>query len=104
VGIYGAHYVGLSLVLGAGLFTLWLLVTGCSIRDLSARAICTLTGHLRTRPDPWLECTLRKAFAEFDRELTVILRDRPGSLRAITSARPARPRDPESPADRPDEA
>jgi hypothetical protein len=63
-------------VLGAGLLTLWLLVTGYSIRDLAARVICSLTGYLRARPDPWLECTLRKAFADFDRELTVILRDR----------------------------
>jgi hypothetical protein len=74
VGPYGVHYIGVS-VLGAGLLTLWVLVSGYSIRDLSARAICSLSGHLRARPDPWMESALRKAFAEFDHELTVILRD-----------------------------
>jgi hypothetical protein len=103
VGFYGDHYVGLSVVLGAGLLTLWLLVAGYSVRELSARAICSLTGYLRPRPDPWLEGTLRKAFAEFDRELTVIMHDRGNPLRAIASARPARSRDPESPADQSDE-
>jgi hypothetical protein len=61
---------------GAGLFLLWLLLAGYTIKDLSARAILTLTGHLRTRPDPWLESALRNAFAEFDRELAAILHDR----------------------------
>jgi hypothetical protein len=103
VGFYGVHYVGLSVVLGAGLLTLWVLVVGYSVRDLSARAICSLTSRLRASPDPWLECTLRKAFAEFDRELAVILRDRGNPLRVIASARHARPRDPESLADQPDE-
>jgi len=103
MGFYGVHYVGLSVVLGAGLLTLWLLVSGYSVRDLSARAICCLTGHLRARPDPWLESTLRKALSEFDRELAVILRDRANPLRAMASARPARSRDPESPADGQDE-
>lgn len=64
---------------------LWMLLTGYRIRDISARAILTLTGHLRTRPDPWLESALRKAFADFDRELTVILHDR---------SAPANPTDP----------
>jgi len=36
----------------------------------------SLTGHLRARPDPWLEWALREALAEFDRELAVILHDR----------------------------
>ena len=62
-------------MLGIGFLTLWLL-RGCSIRNLSARAILSLTGHLRTRPDPWLEGTLRAAFADFDRELALILQDR----------------------------
>lgn len=118
MGFNGAHYVGISVVLGAGLLTLWLLVTGNRIRDLPARAICSLTGHLRARPDPWLECTLRKAFAEFDRELTVILRDRANPPHATASAqahlahpahpahlvRPARPRDPGFPASQSDKA
>jgi hypothetical protein len=103
VGSYGVHYISVS-VLGAGLLTLWLLVSGYNIRDLSARAICGLTGHLRARPDPWLESALRAAFAEFDRELTVILRDRGNPLRAAPSARPARRDDPGPPAVLPDEA
>jgi hypothetical protein len=69
---------------GIGLLTLWLLLAGCRIRDLFAKAILTITGRLRTRPDPWLEGTLRAAFAEFDRELTVILQDRSGPARART--------------------
>jgi hypothetical protein len=53
-----------------------LLLSGYNIKELSSRAITSLSGHLRARPDPWLECALRDAFSEFDRELTVILRDR----------------------------
>jgi hypothetical protein len=73
---FGYHYTGVSVMFGGGLLTLWLLLAGCSIRDLSARAILTLTGHLRARPDPWLESALRKAFADFDRELSAILHER----------------------------
>lgn len=96
---YGVHYIGVS-VLAAGLLALWLLVSGYSIRDLSARAICGLSGHLRARPDPWMESALRKAFAEFDHELTVIMRDRGNPLRPTPSGRPASPGDPQSPATR----
>jgi hypothetical protein len=101
VGSYGVHYISVS-VLGAGLLALWTLVSGYSIRDLSARAICSLSGHLRARPDPWMESALRKAFTEFDRELTVILRDRGNPLRAPASARPVRSRDPGLDAGQPD--
>jgi hypothetical protein len=73
---FGIHYTSISVMFGAGLLMLWLLLGGCSIRDLSAKAILTLTGHLRARPDPWLESALRKAFADFDRELSAILHDR----------------------------
>jgi hypothetical protein len=97
VGSYGVHYISVSL-LGAGLLTLWTLVSGFSIRDLSARAICSLSGHLRARPDPWMESALRKAFTEFDRELAVILRDRSTPLRAPASAHPAHSHDPRFPA------
>jgi len=72
----GIQYAGISAMLGIGLLTLWLLHTGHSIRNLPVRAILSLTGHLRARPDPWLEGTLRAAFAEFDRELALILQDR----------------------------
>lgn len=63
-------------MLGIGVLTLWLLRAGHSIRQLSGQVILGLTGHLRARPDPWLEVTLRTAFAEFDRELALILQDR----------------------------
>lgn len=76
MGLFPIHYGSLSVMFGAGLLVLWLLVAGCTIRDLSARAILCLTGHLRARPDPWLEAALRKAFAEFDGELAVVLHDR----------------------------
>jgi hypothetical protein len=60
------------MMFGVGL----LMLAGYSIRNLPARAILSLTGHLRTRPDPLLEDALRSAFAEFDRELAVALHDR----------------------------
>lgn len=88
---------------GAGLLILWPPLAGYGIRDRSASAILSLTGYLRARPDPWLERTLRKALAEFDRELAVILHDRgtpvgPGGL-----ARSAHPHAPQTPPSRLDE-
>jgi hypothetical protein len=85
----GTPYTGVSVTFGMGLLTLWPLPAGYSIRALSAKAILTITGHLRTRPDPWLEGALRAAFAEFDRELTAILQDRSGPARA--QSRPGDP-------------
>jgi hypothetical protein len=82
------HYTHVSIMFGIGLFTLWLLLAGYSIRDLSARAILCLTGYLRTRPDPWLEGALRTAFAEFDRELVMIMKDRSGPVLPATNRRP----------------
>jgi hypothetical protein len=70
------HDTAVIAMFGVGLFMLWLLLAGYTIKDLSAKAILTLTGHLRTPPDPWLESALRNAFAEFDRELAAILHDR----------------------------
>ncbi len=64
------------------------------MRDLAARAILSLTGYLRARPDPWLERTLRRALAEFDRELAVIMHDRGNPVRPGGLARPARPWEP----------
>lgn len=71
----GIHYSSVSVMCGAGFLMLWLLLSGYSIRGLSAKAILSLTGHLRARPDPWLEGALREAFAEFDRELAAIMGD-----------------------------
>jgi len=70
------HYTAVCVMFGVGLFMLWLLLAGYTLKDLSAKAILSLTGHLRTPPDPWLESALRNAFAEFDRELAAILHDR----------------------------
>jgi len=75
------HYTHVSIMFimfGIAFFTLWLVLAGYSIRNLSARAIFSLTGYLRTRPDPWLESALRTAFAEFDRELAMIMQDQSG--------------------------
>lgn len=72
----GVSYSGVSLMFGAGLLVLWLLLSGYHLKKLSSRAITSLSGHFRARPDPWLECALREAFSKFDRELAAILRDR----------------------------
>jgi hypothetical protein len=100
MGFVLINYGSLSVMFGAGLLMLWLLVAGYTIRGLSARAIFCLTGHLRARPDPWLEAALRKAFAEFDRELALILHDRANPIRVTGPAWPARDPDPESPPGR----
>jgi len=41
--------------------------------NASNRAFICVSGYLRPDPDPWLEVTLRDAFAEFDRDLRAIL-------------------------------
>lgn len=69
-------YSSVSLMFGAGLLTLWLSLPKYTIKELSSRAITSLSGHFRARPDPRLECALRDAFSKFDRELTAILHDR----------------------------
>jgi hypothetical protein len=88
----GIEYAAVMVMLGVGILTLWLLLVGYSIRDLSSRATISLTGYLRTRPDPWLEGAVRAAFAEFDRELALILHER-----SYAAAKP-RPRPPQDPA------
>jgi hypothetical protein len=60
------------------------------VRDLAAKAFLSLTGYLRARPDPWLERTLRRAFAEFDRELAIIMHDRGNPVCPCGLARPDR--------------
>lgn len=86
----GISYVSVSVMFGVALLVLWLLLAGYSIRDLSARAILCLSGHLRTPPDPWLERALRSAFAEFDRELAAILNDRGNPVCPAGSGQAAR--------------
>lgn len=93
----GIHDSSVSMTGGAGLVVLWLLLASHGIRNVSARAIFSLTGHLRTRPDPWLEGALRNAFAEFDRELSAVLHDRSDPVRPADPAQPARRVTPGSP-------
>jgi len=93
----GTQYAGVSAMLGIGLLTLWFLLWGHGIKrqrikDFPARAILSLTGYLRSAPDPWLDARLRVAFAEFDRELALILRDRPVPPRAGGRRHPDFPR------------
>ena len=84
-------------MLGIGVFTCWFLRARYSIRELSARATHSVSGYFRTGPDPWLEGTLRAAFAEFDRELALILQER---SYAAPAARDKFPQDPAAPPGR----
>jgi hypothetical protein len=93
----GIQYAAAVAMLGMGVFTFWLLRAGCSIRELSARTAHGVSGYLRTSPDPWLEGTLRAAFAEFDRELAHILKER---SYAAPAARDNVPPDPAAPPGR----
>jgi hypothetical protein len=58
---------------------LLLLLTGrrilIGLAWLSDHAFTCVAGYLRPHPDPWLEITLREAFAEFDRDLKVLMHD-----------------------------
>lgn len=83
----GIHYASVPLMAGAGL--VMLLLACCRIRDLAARAVFSLAGHLRPRPDPWLEGALRDAFAEFDRELSAVLHGTGNPPRPPGPAQPA---------------
>ena len=93
----GIQYAAVVVMLGIGVFTFWLLRSGSGIKELSARTAHSVSGHLRTRPDPWLEGTLRAAFAEFDHELALILSDRSS---AAPAARNKFPQDPAAPPGR----
>lgn len=93
----GIQYATAVVILGVSVFILWLLRVGYSIKDLSARTTLSLTGYLRTRPDPWLEGTLRAAFAEFDHELARILQERSYTAPA---GREQFPQDPAAPPGR----
>lgn len=93
----GIQYAAVVVMLGIGVLIIWRLVAGYSIRELSSRATLGLTGYLRGRPDPWLEGTLRAVFADFDRELALILRER---SYAAAKPRPQSPQDPPAPPGR----
>jgi len=91
------QYAAVVVMLGIGVFIFWLLRAGYSIRELSARTAHGVSGYLRTSPDPWLEGTLRAAFAEFDRELALILKER---SHAAPATRDKFPQDPAAPPGR----
>lgn len=93
----GIQYAAVAVMLGMGVFTFWLLRAGYRIKELSARVAHGVSGYLRTRPDPWLEGNLRAAFAEFDRELALILQER---SYAAPAARDKFPQDPAAPPGR----
>jgi len=44
-----------------------------AVAALSGRAFASVSGYLRPPPDPWLETALRRAFADFDRDLATAL-------------------------------
>jgi len=72
---------GIPLLFSLGFLAVFALIYGCrriidGIAGLSGRAITCVTGYLRPPPDPWLELTLREAFADFDRDLAAILHHR----------------------------
>ena len=93
----GIQYAALVAMLGIGIFTCWFLRAGSRIRELPGRAAHSVSGYLRTSPDPWLESTLRAAFAEFDRELALILEER---SYAAPAAKDKDPQDPAAPPGR----
>jgi hypothetical protein len=101
--MHDIHYTGVSVMFSIGLLTLWIALARYSLRNLSAKVILTITGYLRTPPDPWLESTLRTAFAEFDQELALILHDRgcPLLARMDQIVRPANPELPAGSAEPP---
>jgi hypothetical protein len=71
-----ANYVEVLPMLSAAMIVLWLMLIGGSVRQRCARAMLTVTGYLRPRPDRAVEDALRAAFAELDRDLAALLGDR----------------------------
>jgi hypothetical protein len=70
-------YSDTSVMLGLGLVVLWLRLGGRNLRELLAQAMFSVSGYLRPGPDPAMECALRSAFAQLDKELAAVLADRP---------------------------
>lgn len=74
--MFSVHYVDVLPMLGLALMFLWLRLIGVSVRALFANVTLTVTGYLRSRPNPAVEDALRTAFADLDRDLARILGDR----------------------------
>lgn len=62
--------------LGPALAAAWLRSITGRLLEFAAQAALTVTGYLCPRPDPVLECLLRTAFTDLDKELAQILGDR----------------------------
>jgi hypothetical protein len=81
--VLNVPYVEGLVPLGVAAVLLWLFLTGAwaedtPLRELRDRAALTVTGYLRRPPDCLAENALRGVFAEFDRELALILAERTG--------------------------
>jgi hypothetical protein len=74
---FNVTYADISVMLGLALIVLWVWLCGSSLQAMLSQAALSLSGHFRPRPDQALECTLRTAFTQLDKELAVILDDRP---------------------------
>jgi hypothetical protein len=70
------RYVDVPPMLGPALVVGWPKFITAGVRDLLAQTALTVTGYFRPRPDPVIECVLRTAFTDLDRELAEILGDR----------------------------
>jgi hypothetical protein len=71
---------GLPILFALGFLTVLIYISRrvvVAIASASDATIACVTGYLRPRPDPQLEVALRSAFADFDRELAVLLRHQP---------------------------
>jgi hypothetical protein len=66
-------YAEISSMLGLALVILWLWLCGRNLRELLTQAALSLSGHLRPRPDRAMECALRNAFTQLDKELAAVL-------------------------------
>jgi hypothetical protein len=70
-------YSDTSVMLGLALIVLWLRLRGRNVRDVLAQAMFSVSGYLRPGPDEAMECALRNAFTQLDKELAAVLADRP---------------------------
>jgi hypothetical protein len=74
--VFNVPYVDGLALLSAAMIILWLRLMGFCSKELCGRALLTVSGYLRRRPDQAVENALRAAFAEIDRDLAGILGDR----------------------------
>lgn len=70
------RYVDVPPLLGPPPVSAWRRFISAPVRNLLPQLALTVTGYLRPRPDPVIECVLRSAFTDLDRELAEILGDR----------------------------